>query len=285
MIRFYNYLQEKYSIVTLCFLVFGLSLSGLLLNNYSIQLTSLLFSIFGLTLFFFIVPIIEDLKELSRLKRDFPEKSFHSLLSLDELIFIMNFLQSAMFLFSLLTFFVFSIAAGTVYLIISVYLWDIHKDFYIRRWLKQKFFIKGLLCHLIYFPVALFPIALSDAEAIAKFSSLSYSFMIFAIFFCYTICERLDPQIHPRIQTYVHYYGFHKVFYACSILLIFSAFSAQAIGLQFILWPVELALFFSLCAVFIDSTKFKFAEQTAKASLLIHTWAIVIMHAYLLVRK
>ena len=239
----------------------------------------------GLILFFFTVPIIEDLKELNRLKKDFPEKSFHSLLSLDELIFILNFLQSTMFLFSLLTFFIFSIEAGTVYLIVAVYLWDINKDFYIRRWLNKNFFLKRLLCNLIYIPVALFPVALSDSEAIAKFSSLSYSFMIFSIFFCYFICERLDPQIHPRIQTYIHYYGFHKVFYACSILLIFSAFSAQAIGLQFILWPVELALFLSLCAVFIDSTKFKFAEQTAKASLLVHVWAVVLMHVYLLVLK
>ena len=100
--------------------------------------------------------------------------------------------------------------------------------------------------------------------------------MLLGAFFCYEICRKLDPHIHPILGTYVHFYGFRKTFELAAVTLVVSAMGAIGLDLAAILLPVEGVVLITLCLLFFQYSWYRIPELAASLSLLIHVWAVFI---------
>ncbi len=234
------------------FLSAGLSFSGLLQSGH-VNLLPFLFSFIGILLFFL------------------TEKAMNKKASENEKI--INIFRTSMFVIALLVGFFFSLIAGTIYLLITVYLWNSYHGFYIAPLLKRHILFKEFLESLIFIPVALFPVALGVPDKIFSPESQAYAFMICSSFFIYKICRRLDPKTFPDPPAPIHFYGYRTIFYCCLIALLISVIGADVAGMKFILWPLLLTVFFSLVLVLCDSSKFFVAEKVTEFAFYFQVWA------------
>ncbi|MEC7839870.1 MAG: hypothetical protein VX777_07505 [Chlamydiota bacterium] len=272
--RWLIYCEERFPLLNYLAIIAGLSFSGLVIRHGAPSFAPFLFSMIGLFLIFFLYRIMDDTKDyevdiLAHPDRPLPKVLF----AVDEFKVAINLLQIAMFVFAMITWMLFSKIAGMTYLIIAVYLWHMYREFYIDHWISKKPITYGLTHLIIIVLITLFPVSLTRPELILTFSFLSYGFMIFAAFFTYDICRKLDEHAHPTLKTYLQYHGFNKIFILCVFTLIISAVGAKVTSMQILLWPIELVVLLSLCIVYFDRTKWGIAQGAATASVFIHVWA------------
>lgn len=275
--RWLEYLKERCPPATYGAVAAGLSASGLVVHYGTFSWFAFVFAFIGNALFFTLLRMMDETKDYDKDRIAHPGRPLpRGLFTVYEFQSAINKLQVAMFVYALIIWLYFSgIAAGT-YAVVAIYLWHMYREFYISEWLESKPFTYAITHQVIIIPLALFPLSLTRPEMTMSFIGLSYAFMVMGAFFTYEICRKLDPHAHPILKTYVHFHGFRRVFYFAIGTLLLSAIGANVLHLQLLLWPVEIAVFLSLCVVFFDSTKFTFAEGAASASLLIHLWAPLI---------
>lgn len=279
--RWLEYLKERCPPTKYGAVAAGLAVSGLVVHHGSFNWLAFLFAFVGISLFFILLQMMDEAKDYDKDRIAHPGRPLpRGVFSVYEFQSAINKLQVAMFVFALVVWFVFSGTAAGTYAVVAIYLWHMYREFYIGEWLERRPFTCAITHQVIIVPLALFPLSLTRPDMTMSFYALSYAFMIMGAFFTYEICRKLDPHAHPILKTYVHYHGFRRVFYFATATLFLSAIGASALDLQHLLWPVEIAVFLSLCFVYLDLSKFTFAEGTATASLFIHIWAPLIQYLW-----
>lgn len=243
-------------------LMAGLTLSSLLIAELKIHFLTFLFSLIGNSLFFGYI-YLAKLKELP------PDKA----------IKYRNILQFAMYLFSLLIWILFSFTASSLYVVIAVYLWYLNKNFFIEKWLKRKIFLKKFLSHVVIIPMTVFPYSLERPETFNDISLISYSLLAFFTFLLFEFCHQMNP-FDPKNPKYIHFYGYKRIFYYCSILLLLSAMCTSSLGFRFLLWPLQCALFIALCILYFDFEKSRFVEACSEIYAQVTIWSVVIYSLY-----
>lgn len=243
------------------FLMIGLTFSSLTLANYKIDLLPLIVAFIGNSLLFTFIFYSEKNKNLE--------------------IKCKNLLQFSIYLFSFVIALIFSMKAFTLFLAIAIYLWYLDKNFFIENWLKKKIFFKKFLESVIYIPITLFPYALHNSNYLENNQLISYCLLVFLTFFFHRFSREIDPFSHPKNPKYIHFYGFKRLFYICSLLLFLSAICTASLGYQFFLWPLQFSLFLSLCLGFLDSKKYKFIQACTDIYSIAAIWSVFI---YSLVR-
>src|SRR5690606_32047913 len=130
--------------------------------------------------------------------------------------------------------------AALIYAAAAAYLWWQYRDFHAGRWLMQRPFLGGLFRHL-----GLFLLVFFAATAGNPTSFLSLPIWVFAViasvsFFCYDICSKFNPHIHPILGSCVHFYGFRRAFEVAAMMLVICAICSIFLGMDSLLVPCEI---------------------------------------------
>ena len=152
-----------------------------------------------------------------------------------------------------------------------------------RLWLEKHPFLTAISHQIVILPLVCFTFAMANSEDVLSYNSISYAFLLFGAMFTYEICRKLNPRAHPVLLSYRQYYGLRLTVVFASATLLISACGAKAIGLDFFLWPVELAVFVALPLLFFTPNRFRLPQTVAGISLYIHAWSGII--GWILVQK
>lgn len=282
--RWLRFFTERFPIVNSVALVAGISLSGIYLSGRSFRFLPFLMSFIGIVFVLALMRLMDDVKNLEK------DKIAHSnrplpkgLIKKTEAILVIETMQVILFFYSLLLWVLLSGTAALSYLVIVIYFWLMYKDFGVKRWLIRHPLFYGLLNQFIILPIAFFAVAALHPSTVFTPSILAFAFMLFGAFFCNEICHKLNPQIHPVVGTYIHFYGFKFAYNIAALTLIISAMGAIYLGVAYFLIPVEALVLAALSVLFFQPLLFRMPEMIASLSLMLHAWAVVIHQALLLV--
>lgn len=277
--RWLKFFTERFPLVNSALLVTGISLSGIALSGSPFHFLPFILSFIGIVFVLALVRLMDDVKNLEK------DRIAHSnrplpkgLITKREAVLVIETTLMILFVYGLLLWAVLGASAALSYLFILVYFWLIYKDFKMRLWLNKNPLIYGFLNQLISVPIAIFAVAVMNPESLLTASIVSFAFLLFGAFFCYDICNKLNPHNHPVLGTYIHFYGFRFVFNVAVAALAISAMGAFHLGLYFLL-PIEGIVLAALSAVFFQPELFRMPQIMSSLSLMLHAWAIVIQQA------
>lgn len=271
------YIRERFFLPTLIFLVAGISLSGIFLNNNSFSLMPFLLSFTGIFLFFILLRLMDDVLNLEKDRIAHPERPLpRGVIKITTAKNMVDRLQIILFAYSMIIWVLLQETAGLIYLCVAIYLWLLYRNFFIGQWLNRHPIVHGVFLQLFIFPVVFFAVSIVHPDAILLPSTWAFALMLFGAFFCYEICRKLDPHAHPVTGGFIHFFGFHRTFEIATLTLVISAMAATTLNLSLILLPCELLVLIALALLFFQPQWFKIPETVAALSLMLHAWAIVL---------
>lgn len=274
------YWRERFPILSFSALACGISLSGIFLHDHEFILRHFLFSFIGLLLFFAIFRLIEDLKNIDKdsiankepsLSRDLIKKNKADKIAIAGLAILL--------IYSCLIVAFLQPLAGVIYGIAIISIW-IDDRLQRIQWMIHQPILKGFFHQFYIIPLVIFSIEAANTNQILALRDWSLAIMLFGSLLCYEICQKLSPYYHPVYATFVHLYGFQKTFEVILITLAISAMGAVALNLTFFLIPCELVVLLTLALLFFQIRWFYLPAISSSISLMIHAWAIVIIHFF-----
>lgn len=279
--RWIVYVKERFPLSIFLLLIGGISLSGIYLERHYFQLIPFLISFTGIFLFFSLLRLIEDVKNLEKDRIAHKDRPLpRGLIKKQEATSVINKLLMILIAYCLLVWVLVGHQAAFAYAFLAGYLYLMDKEFYVGHWLVVHPILHGLMRQLVIFPLAIFAVTVANPDAVTVPSTWSFGLMLFGAFFCYEICCKLNPHMHPILATYVHYYGFRRTFEFATFTLALTAMGTISLNLGSLLIPVELTVLICLCLVFFQPLWYKIPEMAASLSLVLHIWVVVIHHYF-----
>ncbi len=277
--RWITYLRERFPLAAVALLVAGISLSSVYLYGKAFLWLSFLLSFAGILCFFALLRLMDDVRDLEKdciahRTRPLPR----GLIKKEEAIQAIELGLIILFSYSLFIWVCLHSTAALSYICLIGYGWLIYKGFGVGTWLAGRPVWYALVRQAAVLLIAVFAVSAAHPEKTQAPLTWAFAAMLFGAFFCFEICGKLDPHMHPVLATYVHFYGFRKIFELAAFMLIISAMSAIGLGLAGLLLPIEGAVFITLCLLFFQYAWYRIPELAATLSLFIHAWAIVILH-------
>ena len=279
MARWLIYLKERFPLPTYFLLVGGISLSGLLLGSGVFETKGFAISLFGLLLFFILLRLMDELKDYKKDLLAHPERPLpRGILKATEVGRAINGLSIFMLIFAGITLAITNSVAAVSYVVITVYLWFMYKEFFVGDWLSSRPLLYAITHQVIVIPLCSFVVTTTQPDLLVDKLTLYFGLSVLAAFFSYEICRKLDPKAHPILKTYLSLYGplITSVLVVAASLI--AAWSSSNLGLKKLLWPIEGLLVLSLVILFLKPEKYKVVEGVAAFSLLIHLWALPIRY-------
>jgi 4-hydroxybenzoate polyprenyltransferase len=274
MLAWITYFIERYNPLLSLTVIIGIALTGVVINHR--QFEPFPFIISCLTIFYisFLLRLHNDINDFEKDKIAFPKRVLQSgLISKSEARLALKFLEYGLAVYLLFLFFIGWGNTKIALILATAYLWFLLHDFYAKSWLERRPFFHGFAQQGIFFFLTILVVSTGRPSLAFTSIGIGYAFAVFASFFTYEICRKLNPYSHPISMSYVHFYGFRKTFWIACLLLFFSGIGAYALGLQLWLWPAELVVFVSLYMLFKNPKRYRLAELAAGFSLILHTWA------------
>ncbi len=272
--RWISYFKNRFRISVSLLGLLGFSLSGLLIDRGYFQTFPFIFSFVGLLLFFTTWGMMNDLRNFEKEKIANPNHPLAcGLLYYAEFELVVRYMQGALFLYGLLLWPLFSWDAAFTFLLMTIYLWHIGRDFFIPKWLERHPLVNLVTSQVVILLVAFFTIAIGRPAELTAPAVMWYAFLVFGAFFTFAIASKLNPQEHPIFRHLVQFYGYHRTYYVAVLMVVITAFSASALGMGKYLWPPEAAVALGLTFLFFNSNRYGFVEKLAGISLLVHLWA------------
>jgi len=273
-----QYIQERFSLVLTPLIVAGISFSGATLYAKSFLFFPTLISFIGMLLLFLLFRLMHDVKNLEKDKianKDYPLPK--GLIKVEEAKKMIELLKYGLAGFALIIWVLINSIGALCYFAILVYLISMYKDFGCPIWFKGKPVLFATLHQLINFLIAIFSVAMTTPQKAFTLKTLGFGLMLYGAFFTYEICKKLNPQSHPILATYRHFYGYRKVFELAVFQLFLTALGAISIHAEFFLIPFELIVFLCLSLLFFQSSFYKVPESAALVSLLLHVWGVFLL--------
>lgn len=278
--RWLKFFTERFPLVNSAALVAGISLSGIYISGQPFSFLPFILSFIGIVFVLALMRLMDDVKNLEK------DRLVHSnrplpkgLITKHEAILVIETMQMILFAYGLLLWGVLNASAGLSYIIIIAYFWMLYKDFNMRLWLSKNPLIYGLLSNLTIILIAIFAVEVMNPSTLLSSSIWSFALMLFGAFFCYDICSKLNPRVHPALGTYIHFHGFQLVYNIAAIALAVSAMGAVHLGLGYFLIPVEIIVLGALSTLFFQPELFRMPQIMASLSLMLHAWAVAIKEA------
>ncbi len=289
MARWTLYLKERFPIGTYLFLSLGLALSGLLLsldlnlNREDRYWQGLVVSTLGLMVFFGELRLMDELKDYSKDLVAHPSRPLpRGILKITEVRRTILIVFFFMIVFAIFVSLFQSLLAGLFYLVVTLYLWLMYKEFYSGKWLSDFPLFYAFTHQIILIPICLFVVAVQTSSFFLEGKSIGYSMTVLGAFFGYEVCRKLDPQANPILKTYLSIYGPSNTGSLVFALLTFAAWGAYRFQAHLFLWPVELLTWISMMTILKWPNRFKVVEFSATLCLAFHIWSVPLKH---LVRK
>lgn len=277
------YLRERFPLPVYALLVGGLSLSGHVLASgggaSAWDGPGVLASFAGLMLFFGVLRLMDELKDYHKDVIAHPDRPLpRGVLSVAQVRRAVHASVGAMFAFGLGIGFWFEWIAGGLYVFLAVYLWLMFKEFYLGERLARRPILYAVTHQVVLLPICMFTVATVRPELAFAPTSIQYGMAVLGSFFAYEVCRKLDPQAHEVLKTYLAMYGAKGASALVVVLTALAAVAALQMGLQWWLWPFEVALLASLTVLFRCPSRYKIVEGVATLSLLFHIWAPTFHH-------
>ena len=270
-----QYIQERFSLVLTPLIVAGICFSGATLHAKSFLFFPTFISLIGMLLLFFLFRLMHDVKDFEKDKianKEYPLPK--GLIKIEDAKKMIELLKYGLAGFALIVWVLVNSIAALSYFAILVYLVFMYKDFGFPLWFKGKPVLFATFHQFINFLIAIFSVAMTTPQKAFSLKTLGFGLMLYGAFFTYEICKKLNPQSHPILATYRHFYGYRKVFELAVFQLFLTAIGTISIHAEFFLIPFELLVFFSLCLLFFQSSFYKVPESAALVSLLLHVWGV-----------
>lgn len=277
--RWLTYIKERFPLPVYLLLIGGFTLSGLFLSGGSFQGRAFLVSFIGFLLFFFQLRLMDERKDYEKDVLAHPERPLpRGLLTTAEVYQAIVLITLLMMAYGALIM-VFTNRIATIsYLVVTVYLLLMYKEFYLGPWLENRPLLYAVSHQAIVFGVCIFAVTVARPNLVWNHQTLYLGLAILGSFFSYEVSRKLDPDAHPALKTYLSVYGSLKTSLIVLVASLISAWGAFGLGLQNLLWPAEGLLVASLIVLFLKPEKYKIVEGVATLSLTLHLWAVVIQH-------
>jgi len=269
-----TFLRERLPLAVYVPLALGFTLSGVTLGG-GLALQPALPGFIGLLAFFALLRLMDECKDLDKDRVAHPDRPLpRGLLTPAQVQRAIAIGAALMLAWALVTAWLASPAAGACYLLVTVYLWLMYREFYCGAWLEPRPLLYALSHQLILIPLAFYSILASTPAAQAAATALPFGLLLLGAFFAYEVCRKLDPEAHPVLRTYLRQYGRGRTALLVAATLLVAASGAAALDLGAFLWPIEAALLLSLALLWLRPDAFKIPEAIAGVSLLAHVWAL-----------
>ena len=268
--RWLQYFKERFPLPTYFLLVSGIVSSGWGVSRAQFQLRAWLTAFIGTLLFFFLLRLMDEVKDLKKDLVAHPERPLpRGLLSFKEAMLGIYFGTGVMGGFSLVLLFSRYSAAGAFFAGITLYLYLMFKEFFCDRWLNERPLIYASSHQAIMLPIVAFAAAVYPGSVLSwKVAYLGI--MLLGAFFTYEICRKLDPAAHPVLRTYLQVYGRYQAIGIVFGTTLIAAVGAYLMNLHFFLWPLEAMVLLSMARL----KWYKVTETLATLSLIAHIWAL-----------
>ena len=269
------FIKERIPVVVYALLVGGITSSSFIFGNIKINLKEaplFLLGFFGLFLAFAILRMMDEVKDFEKDKIAHPDRPLpRGLLKVEQVLGMIKFTYFFMTILSIGLMFFKSLQSGLCYLVITIWLGLMYKEFFIPKWLNERPLIYAISHQILMLAVAAFP-ALLYNQSNNYGTIIALGTTILGSFFTYEVCRKLDPKADPILGTYLVTYG---PFNTLTIVLGTSVV-AWIGALQLNYFPI-LASFQLLCVIsfliiFFRPLKYKIVEGIATLSLLVHLW-------------
>lgn len=278
--RWLKFFTERFPLVNSLALVAGISLSGIAIGGRPFEFLPFILSFIGIVFVLALMRLMDDVKNMEK------ERIAHSnhplpkgLITRKEAVLVIEAMQIILFIYALILWVLLSATAALSYLVMIVYFCFLYKDFNLRVWLGRNPLIYGFLYHVMIILIAIFSVEVMTPTTLASSTVWSFALMLFGAFFCYDICSKLNPRLHPALGTYFHFYGFRVMYNAAAITLFLSAMGAIHLGAGYFLIPIEILVLAALSTLFFQPELFRMPQIMASLSLMFHAWAVVIKQA------
>jgi hypothetical protein len=164
--------------------------------------------------------------------------------------------------------------AGVSFLVVTVYLWLMYREFYCGAWLEPRPLFYAITHQLIIIPMAAFSVLVAAPERLADAATFQFSLPLLGAFFAYEVCRKLDPAAHPVLKTYLAVHGKARTFAIVLVALLLAGAGAWLLELYRILVPVEAVLLATMTVIWWRPQAYRVPEGVAGVCLIVHLWAI-----------
>jgi 4-hydroxybenzoate polyprenyltransferase len=273
MARWFTFIWERFPPVTYFLLAGGFALSGASIAPGSLDALPLTGVFVAILLLLFELRLMDEVKDYEKDVVAHPGRPLpRGLLSRGEVrraIQVIFVLQVA---FGLALIPCLNAWTGSLFLLSTLYLYLMYKEFFVGRWLNRRPLLYALTHQLIIFPLCFFAVSASQPDSIGTTHTLGYGLAVLGAFFAFEVCRKLDPEAHPVLSTYLKTYGPRRTALLVVGASIVAGLGAALLEMKMILWPVEAALVLGVALVIQQPTRYKLAEVAAVLSLLVHIW-------------
>jgi len=273
--NWFIFIKERIPLVVYALLVGGITSSSFVYGKIGFNLKEapqFILGFFGLFLAFAILRMMDEVKDFEKDKIAHPERPLpRGLLKVDQVLGMIKLIYIFMTLLSLVLLFLKNIPSGLCYLVITLWLGLMYKEFFIPKWLNERPLIYAISHQILMIAVAAFPALLYDQSN--NFGPiLALGVTILGSFFTYEVCRKLDPKADPVLGTYLVTYGPFNTFTIVLGTSTVAWFGALQLGYFPLLSISQFICVLSFLLIFFKPEKYKIVEAIATLSLLIHLW-------------
>jgi hypothetical protein len=281
MANWLTYIKERFPLPVYFLLVGGISLSGTLLAVGEFETTGFLLSFIGNFAFFFILRLMDELKDYEKDLIVHPQRPLPRGLLTPVLVSrTINRGVLAMIAYAIILIFTRSWQVGVNELIVTGWLWFMYKEFYTSGWLADRPLLYAITHQVILLPVCSFAVLANRPDMLSAPSTWFFATAILGSFFSYEVCRKLDPKAHDLQKTYLATYGPWRTLILVCVLNAVAAVGAWASGLGYWLWPFEILTILTFFTLIAKPEKYKMTEAVATLSLLFHIWGMSFAYFY-----
>jgi 4-hydroxybenzoate polyprenyltransferase len=275
-----TYVRERFSLPVHLLVSGGFAATGAVLGTGRMQPRPLAVSFVGIMVFFALLRLMDEDKDLDKDRIAHSERPLpRGLLDVGHVRLVIRAAIGLMAAWSLVAASTTSAAAGAAYASVTVYLWLMYREFYVREWLQPRPLLYAVAHQLILIPLSGYSVFVASSAPSSRSTALGLSLLTSGAFFAYEVCRKLDPAAHPILRTYLHVHGRAGVFAMVAVGMLVAAVGARMLAVADFLWPIELGLVLSLIVIWLRPTAFKIPEAVAGLSLLAHLWAVPVQSA------
>jgi hypothetical protein len=272
-----TYIRERFPILTFGALAAGIASSGIYLKRGAFQGAPFIFSFIGIFVFFWLWRLIDDIKDFEKDLIAYKERPLsRGAIKKEAILKAIDFFQIFLFSYALFIWVFIGSYPALAYVCLAVYVWLFYKDFGMPRWLLRHPLVKALSRQIVIFPLAVFAALAGHPKDIFAQHTWAFALMLFGAFFCYEICRKLNPHMHPVLVTFVQFYGFRRTFEIAALALALSALGAYVLHLTPLLLPCEMIVLFAMALLLFQPALFRLPEVAASLSLMAHAWAVTL---------
>lgn len=276
MSRWWVYIQERFPIPVYALLVLGYTFSdGLLfppITAFAATMTAI-----GLTLFFFLLRLMDEYKDHEKDKIVHPDRPIpRGLFTPEEIRKAILVLEWIMIAYSVLLGVLFSWQAFACYLWISLHLWGMYKEFYVGHRLSDFPLFYAITHQAVLIPIAWLGVYAVHPDQQLNREMIAYAALSLGSFFSYEVCRKLDPESHKLNKTYLQFYGPTLTALIVLVLISMSVWGAMGLGLSPWIFGIQAVFAHTLLIPVFAPHKYKITEIASTLSLVAHIWIVTI---------